>query len=207
MSTTNPVFSESTVIAAAAISVGAAPATRGTLDLTADFGANLYVRVGFRGTTAWDYSLTVHPRPVLGGGSGTNLHPATTLGRNLSLTAATALTTISTNASAGATSIVVTSGTGFAAKDLIMIEKALARLEFCRVSKVSGNTLYLDAPLRYAHTAADADNVSNGAQIFPKSWLEGGSLWELIVDAGQATTGSAVVVEAFAVTYTNDVTV
>jgi len=81
------------------------------------------------------------------------------------------------------------------------------RLEFARVSKKSGNVLYFDAPLRYAHTAVQADFVTSNAQTFPRLWLEGGMKWEVIFDSGQATTGASVVVEAIATTYTNDITV
>lgn len=210
MSTTEPVFSESTVVASAAISPGGVPPTRGTIDLTTDYGAYLHVRAGFKGTTAWNYPLVVKPRPVLGGASGINIHPASNATRNLSLTAATASSTIGADAAIAATSITVASGTGFTAGDVIMIQDAgggFTRLEWALVAKVATNVLHLDSPLQFAHTLVQADVVTNAAQVFPAIWLPGGSKWEVIFDGAKATTGSDIVVQAVVNKYTHDVTV
>lgn len=205
--TTTLVYSQSTIVSAGAISPAAAPTTRGTLDLTAKFGAWLFLRLGFKGTTNWDYPITIQVRPVLASGA---IHPGSAANRNATIIAATASSTVSVDAAANATSITVTSATGFLAQDTIMIQDGgggFTRLEFARISKVSGSVLYLDAPLRYAHTAAQADVITNGSQMFPKIRLDGGTTWEVIFDGGKATSGSDVVVEAIAVTCMNESTV
>lgn len=208
--TTTPQFTESTIVAAQSLAVNANPAPRGTIDLTGAYGAFLMLRVGFQNLTAWDDALAILIRPVLGGGAGLNIHTGSNISKTLGLSAATARSTVSVNASIGDTSLTVADGSLFAKKDLVMIQNGdltFTRLEFARVSKKSGNVLYFDAPLRYAHTAVQADFVTSNAQTFPRLWLEGGMKWEVVFDSGQATTGASVVVEAIATTYTNDITV
>jgi len=201
MAVFTPNYTETTVVAAVAISTGAAPTTRGTIDLTASYGAWLFVRVGSTGVTNLDVPVTIQIRPML----GAKRHPSSVTTRTGIVNAATASTTVSTDAAVAATSIIVASGTGVVAGDTVMItDAAFARLEFARVSKVSGTTLYLDAPLQFAHTAAQADPVTNAAQVFAKIRLDGGAIWEIIFDLGAATSGSNIVVQAIAVNYVSD---
>ena len=42
------------------------------------------------------------------------------------------------------------------------------------------------------------------ADVFPQIWLQGGSLWELVVDYGAASSGADYVIEAKAQTYDSD---
>jgi hypothetical protein len=147
---------------------------------------------------------------VIGGSAGTRINPGGNNVRASSIAAAGASTAVATtNVAIGDTVINVTSGTGFAAGDVIKIEDGsggtFTRLEFARVSKVVTNALYLDAPVQFAHTTAQADTVVNGADVFAPIWLPGGSLWELIFDFGAAGSGGPLTVECVADVYTNDV--
>lgn len=207
VSTTNPnAPSEVAVVSAATLARGST--LRGTIDLTAKFGAFLLVRIGRTDTTALGTAIAVLIRRVYGGSTGTRIHPNSGNNRTSSTAAAGASTTCATSDSnSGQAVLTVTSGTGFAAGDLIKIQDSgggVTRLEFQRVSKVSGAVLTLDDILQFTHTAAGADTVVNGADVFAPIWLPGGALWEVVFDYGAAASGSSVTVEAVAQPYASD---
>ena len=72
------------------------------------------------------------------------------------------------------------------------------------MSKVSGSTLVLDDNLGFTHTAAQADNVTRIADVFPPVWLQGGTLWEVVVDYGAAGSGADYVVQVLGQVYDSD---
>jgi hypothetical protein len=187
------------VLAATTISNGGL--SRATLDLRTKYGAFLFAMLGRKGTTTPGAAIKVFLRRVLNDGTaGPAIAPVyAPLLSNLNTTNQS---TINADAAAAATSIVVASGTGFAAGDTICIyDASFTRLEFKTVSKVSGTTITLCEPLDYAHTAAQADNVSRQADVFGPIWCGGGSLWEVIFDYGGTATGSDVVVICLAQTF------
>lgn len=202
-STVTPTWTDN-VSVIAATTVANTGTARGTIDLRSKAGAYITIWIGRKGTTAPGASILGLIRRVLNNGTATPGGTSTPVSFS-SGTAAINQTTINADASAAATSIVVASGTGFVAGDQICIyDSGFTRLEFARVSRVSGTTLYLDAPILYAHTAAQADNVSRQADFFGPVWIAGGSLVEVVVDYGTTATGSDVVVLAKAQTYDSD---
>ena len=72
------------------------------------------------------------------------------------------------------------------------------------MSKVVASTLVMDSPLGFAHTAAQADNVTRQADVFSPVWLHGGALWEAVIDYGAATSGADYVAQALAQVYDSD---
>lgn len=175
-------------------------AVRGTLDLRSKLGARIFCRIGRLQTTALATGIGVYIRPVFNNDGALGSHPAYL--SYYSQYAVTVVPTINSDAAAGATSIVVSSGTSMAADDTICITDAtFTRLEFKTVTRVSGTTLYLDSPLNYAHTAAQADKVSRLSDCFPAVTVPGGSLYEVIFNYGRVATGGNVVVCAHAQTY------
>src|SRR5438067_5716584 len=199
MATATPNWTDNvSVIAAATLTAG--NKTRGTIDLRSKFGAFLFVRLGRKGATAPGSAIQVQVRRVLNNDAAGGIHPgaAIPLAGNTSTGQAT---TVSSDSASGQNVLNVASVTNFAAADTICIyDSSFARLEFHRVSKVSGSTLVLDDNLGYSHTAAQADNVTRMADVFSPLWLNGGSLWETVVDYGGTGTGSDYVVEARAQT-------
>ena len=155
---------------------------RGTLDLRQKFGAMLFVRLGRKGTAAPPVSIKVQIRRMLNNGAAGGQHPGASI--PLSGTTSTGhATAVNADSAAGQSILNVASVTGFLPNENICIyDAALSRLEFARVSHVAGSTLVLDSPLGFAHTAAQADNVTRQADVFSPAWLHGGALWEVIVD-------------------------
>jgi hypothetical protein len=182
---------------------------RGTLDLRTAFGAYLFVKVGRGGTTAIAggtlVGVKVQVRRVLNNDTAMpgGVHPAGSPAL-LSGTVAAAATTVAADSAAGQPNLNVALITGFASEDVICIQDAgggVTRLEFHRVSKTATGILTLDRNLQFAHTAAQADTVRNQASVFSPIWLLGGSLWECIVDYGDATAGESITYQVLSQTY------
>jgi hypothetical protein len=179
---------------------------RGTLNLKTKFGAKLFVRLGRGGTTALTNGVNVQIRALANDGTNNVPHPGEVVPL-LSSTAAASSTTVSSDSASGQAALNVSSSTGFAAGDTICIQDSgggVTRLEFAKVSKTATGVLTLDSNLIFTHTAAQADTVRNKADIFAPVWLDGGSLYEVIVDYGDDTAGEAVTVQVYAQTYDSD---
>jgi hypothetical protein len=91
--------------------------------------------------------------------------------------------------------------TSLAAGDIICIQDSgggVTRLEWARISKISGSVLTLDAPLQFAHTLAQADTVRNKSDVFEPIWVDGGSLYSVIFDYGDDAAGDSVTIQAMA---------
>lgn len=188
---------------------------RGTIDLKDKVGAYLYAAIGRGVTTALTNGVDLLVRPVAGNNAIT--HPAPTPQSRRSQTAACNRTTLSAGTSPNDTTFGVASATGLAADDFMCLwgtasdpsglanAAALSALEFVHISKISGTTLTPDAPLRT--TQPSGAYVTDGADVFPRIWLEGGCVWEVIFDFGDDSAGGPVAVRALAHTYDHDVTV
>ncbi len=185
---------------------------RGTIDLRTKFGAYVFAKIGRGGTTALSGGTTpgvdVLMRRVLNNDVAVagGVHPAG-IPAYLSSIVAASSTTVNVNSNSGQAVLNVASVTGFAAGDLICIQDSgggVTRLEWHRVSKVSGSTLVLDRNLQFSHTAAQADTVRNKADVFAPAWLPGGSLWEVIFDYGDDSAGESVTVQALAQSYDSE---
>ena len=198
-----PVWTDNVaVIPAATIAFG--NTVRGTIDLRTKFGAMLMVRLGRKGSTAPSASIKVQIRRILNNGAAGGLHPGAVVPLASSTLSGQA-TTVNVDSAAGQPVLNVASVTTFCAGDIVCIyDAAFARLEFARVSKVVASTLVMDAPLGFAHTAAQADNVTRVADVFSPVWLHGGALWEVVIDYGAATSGADYIGQALAQVYESD---
>jgi hypothetical protein len=182
----------------AAVLATATLGTRSTLDLRTKWGAWVYPRIGRRAATALTVACRIVIRRTFN--NDATLHVSQSLDR-VSSTAAVIATTLNGNTSIGATTAVLTSGTSFAAGDIVCLSDASAtEVEFARVSSISTNTLTFDAPLKLAHTSGIA--VTNGADVFAPVFLAGGATYEFRADNG--ASGQSVVFELLAATYDSD---
>ena len=187
-----------------AVTLAPGNSTRGTLDLRLNFGAMLFIRLGRKGSTAPNVSLKVQIRRLINNGGAGGAHPGAVVPLASGIATGQA-TTVNVDSAAGQPILSVASVVGFIAGDIVCLyDAAFARLEFARVSKIAGSTLVLDSPLGFAHTAAQADNVTRQADVFSPIWLHGGALWECVVDYGAATSGADYVCQALAQVYDSD---
>ncbi len=206
-STLTPSWTDNTaVIAAGTVAKGSVAS--GTLDLRAKFGAFLSLKIGRGGTTALGTAITIWVRRLLNNGAAAQGGPYAVHNQLQSSTTATnGNTTVNVDSASGQNVLNVASVTNFAAGDDICIQDSgggVTRLEFAKVSKVSGSTLVLDRNLIYSHTAAQADTVRNKADQFNAVWLPGGSSYEVVIDYGAAATGDTATFAAIAQTYDSD---
>lgn len=204
MATFTPVWTDNvSVVAAQVMALGSNPVL-GTLDLRNKYGAYLFIKIGRGGTTALTNGIDVFVRRVINTTGG--VHPS---GRKLTgQYFAASSTTVSSDSNSGQNSLIVLSTTGFVAGDIICIQDfdgGFTRLEWHRVSKSSAGLLTLDRPLQFTHTAVQADTVRNKADVMSPIWLEGGSLYEVIFDYGDDSTGEPVTIQAIAQTYDSDI--
>lgn len=189
------------VIAATTLARGSV--SRTTLDLRTKRGAFLMVRLGRGGTTALSAGVNVLARRTLNNAG--IVHPVPVAIFSSQITAASS-TTISSDSSSGQNSLNVASTSGFSEGQFVCIQDSgggVTRLEFGRVSKVSGGAVVLDAPLQYSHTAVQADTVRNYAEAYV-FWIDGGATYEVIIDYGPQSTGDTLTIEAKAQTYDSD---
>jgi len=204
----SPVFLDNqSVIAAQTLTLGST--ARGALDLRSAFGAYAFVKLGRGGTTALTNSLTFRLSRVLNNDTAAagSVHPVGAPALASQIAAAASTTCATSDSAAGQPALNVTSVTGFAAGDVVLVQDSgggFTRLEWQRVSKTAAGVLTLDRNLAFTHTAAGADTVRNKADVFAPLWLAGGSLWEVIADYGAAGTGESAVVQVLAQTYSSD---
>lgn len=114
--------------------------------------------------------------------------------------AATNATTLNGGVSAGAPSFVVTSGTGWVQGDLFCMSSGSSRVEFGRVSKVSGTTITPDFPIQIAHNSGDT--ITRSADIFAPVYVPGGL--EYLVQSDNGNGGQTCIFQCFGETYPSD---
>lgn len=175
----------------------AGAAIEGTIDLrSSKVGAYLMLELGRKGATALASAISLNTYRRTNNGVAPVVN---SLWASFSsqIAASNATTCATSDSNSGQKTLTVASGTGYAAGDTICIyDASFTRLEFSRVSKVSGAVLTLDRNLQYTHTSAQADNVTRVSDLFAPVWLEAGSVYAVIVDYGGSATGSDVVVRA-----------
>lgn len=179
---------------------------RGTLNLANKFGAYLFLRVGRLTSTAPATGIVVSVRRLLydAGNSRDVPHPAT-LAQYQDTTTAANLTTLNGSPSHPADAVTLTSATGFAAAQGVLITDSTsspARAEWHRTSKIASTTLTFDRNMANA-SIASGDTITNQALVIPPIWLDGSphaNDVEVIFDYGAEANASHVVVEAFAQT-------
>lgn len=169
---TTPTFT--TILAAQVVTTGNIGTLATPLDLKNKRGAYLYGFIGRRAATALTRPGYIAIRPTNNAGT---VVPATVHDMVSSIAAAISNTVASGGAS-GATTVVLTSGTSFAAQDWICLhsdDTSANRVEFARVVLVSTNTLTVDMAFKTSHNAAD--RVTTMADTF-RTWIPGGDIYD-----------------------------
>jgi hypothetical protein len=164
------------------------------------------IKLGRKGTTTLTNGVNVLIRRTLT--NDTLLHPsawAEFLGLVGSATVSS--TTVNADSASGQNALNVASITNFAAGDLMIVGGNTAREEYCRVAKTAAGVLTVDSPLKFTHTAAQADTVINRADVFSPIWCPGGATYEVVIDYADDSAGSDIQVVADAQTYDSDTTV
>ncbi|MEN6450367.1 MAG: hypothetical protein ABFC96_07750 [Thermoguttaceae bacterium] len=177
---------------------------RATFDLQSAFGAVLKIGVGRYATGALNAGLDVLIRRVLNDGGAAHQYPATVAPFATDLSYGNQLINNAANYAAGASSIGFDSqaGTAFAHGDFLCfwgqtsIPAASGPLSFAsgvnmellRCSSGAATPLIPDSPTKYAHNDNEFFTLANAWEVR----LDGGSVYELIFDAGGVTTSSAV---------------
>lgn len=205
MGTITPTWADNVSVVSAQV-LARGSTVRGTLDLRSKFGAKLFVRVGRGGTAALTNGVDILVRALINNGSAGGEHPGAVAAIRTGTNAANS-TTVSSDSNSGQAVLTVASGTGFAADQIICIQDSgggVTRLEFHRISKISGGTITLDRNLGYNHTSAQADTVRNQAHVNAPIWIPGGSLYEVIFDYGDDAAGDSVTVQALAQTFDSE---
>lgn len=176
--------------------------SRTTLDLRAKFGAYVLARIGRGGTTALTNGVDFICRRTYN--NDAEIFPAGLPAFRGESVAANGTTCAASGNTAPVTSLTVASTTGYAAGDLICIQDnatPTGLTEWARVARVTSATvLLLDAPTKNSHNST-AHTVRNKADAWAV-YLEGGALWEIIVDYGDDTAGESITLEVVA--QTND---
>lgn len=187
MSVTNPTSPTfSTPIAATAFATASAPGTTVTLDLTAKFGAWLYCRIGRAVATALTRSAYIAIRRQC---NNTIIHPANNYDF-ISSTAAVNATTVSSGGASAATTMVLASGTGYAAQQTVFTchsSTDATRAEWFQIDDLSTATITIDRSTGFRTSHSASDIVTNGADV-ATIWIPGGDIWEItpINNSGQA---------------------
>lgn len=171
---------------------------RGTINLSAKFGAYVLVTIARMGTTALTNGVDVLFRRMIASAARRHLGAFPQLKSNTIAASVTTCTAAGTPNPVGSSSLTVASTTGFAAGDLIAIQDSdvtpsASITEFARVAKVtSGTVLLLDAPTLFAHNNV-AHTVRNKVDTWTV-WLEGGCTYEVIIDYGDDSAGESITV-------------
>ena len=197
---TVPVFTSSVQLARTNVTSG--NLVRSVLDLIGKYGADIWVLIGRKDNTAFGSNPpSVIVRPTYS--TDTKRVPGDVYGRPTNSTTATD-TTLASTATAGDTQLALTSGTGFAADQIIAIETGSSSVEFARISKVVSNTAYLDAPILATHTVGTIHVTNNAESVYVP--VAGGRQIEIIVDYGNSSSGPDLDVIILVNSYDKDAT-
>lgn len=188
----------SSPIAATSYATSTTPGTTVTLDLTTKFGAWLYCRIGRNAATALTRAAYLAIRRSVNG-SSTLRHPASNYDF-ISSIAAVSATTVSSGGAAGATTMVLASGTGFAAGNVCLAQLSGARAEFFTIDNLTTATITIDDSAGFLVTHNASDVVTNGADC-GTIWLPGGDIWRI---TPVNNSGQTVVMAVDAAVYASD---
>lgn len=178
--------------------------SRGVLDLRTKYGSFIFNKIGRGGTNALSNGVVILVRRVLNndGATAGAVHPFFT--SQTSGTTAASSTTVNSDSNSGQSTLNVTSISGFSAGDYICIQDSgggVTRLEWQRVSKTSAGVLTLDRNLTFTHSSVQADTIRSAADVFAPIFVDGGSLYEVIFDYGDDSTGDTVTISSLAQTF------
>ena len=136
--------------------------TASPLNVSTFLAAALYIRFGREAATAAGagVNIRIEGSPDTSGDEHWNI-----LGQYTTQFAACSDDTVSGTASIGATTVTLTSITGFAVGDVIFfLNGTIGQSEWHRIKGVSGAVITLEDPLTYAQTGS---SVYDSAEIFP----------------------------------------
>jgi hypothetical protein len=188
----------SSPISATSYATSTTPSTTVTLDLTVSFGAWLYCRIGRNvGTALTRYAYIGIRRSF--NGSSTLRHPANNYDFISSIAAANA-TTVSSGGAAGATTMVLASGTSYAANQMVLAQLAGARAEWFEIDNLTTATITIDDSAGFLISHSASDVVVNGADV-GSVWLPGGDIWRI---TPVNNSGQTVCMAVDAVRYASD---
>lgn len=195
---TSPTFS--TVIAPLVLASGTTLGTLQTLDLKTKFGAFLYPMIGRRAATALTRSGYIAIRRSHDQNASFNF-PSTRDDFISSIVAANS-TTVSSGGVAGTNTVVLTSGTGYAAGQWACLhsdDTNANRVEFVQVTDLATNTIAVDRNFKVSHNAND--RIVNQADVGAPIWLQGGDVYEI---TPVNNSGQSLVFHCLAAIYASD---
>lgn len=173
ISPTLPTYSQK--ITPTSYATSTTPGTMVTLDLTVAKGAYLHCRIGRNAATALTRAAYLAIRRQLN--TNTIGMPSSAYDF-ISSTAAVNATTVSSGGAASATTMVLASGTGFAAQQVCLAQLAGARAEFFTICDLTSATITIDRGSGFLISHNASDVVTNGADV-ATIWLPGGDIWEI----------------------------
>lgn len=202
-----PIWSEKTVIADQVLTTG--NVVRSQLDLRTRFGANVMIAIGRSSTTIFNASgVDVLIRRTIGADIAQHVAPVTAFRTAVGTTIpAIVRQQVSGAQSAGQVGVTLTATSTFAANALVCCwgsvdpsvaltnGAAIANLEFARVAKSNLSVMTLDSPTRVAK--ANNEHIVDQAESF-MAWIEGGAMYDVIVDLADDTQGFDVAVRVVA---------
>lgn len=191
-------FTFTTNLAATSYATSTTPNATISLDLTTKFGAWWFPMVGRNAATALTRAAYWAARRSYNSSSTIRLPQSTY--DFISSTAAVNQTTVASGGAAGATTMVLTSGTGFAAQQVCLAQLAAARAEWFQIDNLTTATITIDdsAGFKVTHNASDV--VTNGADC-GAIWLPGGDLWYL---TPVNNSGQTLIMAGYSETYASD---
>ncbi len=191
-------FTFTTVLAPTSYATSTTPNTTLTLDLTTKWGAYLFPMIGRNAATALTRSAYWAIRRSFNSSSTVRL--AQNNYDFISSIVACNATTVSSGGAAGATTMVLASGTGFAANQVCLAQLVGARPEFFVIDNLTTATITIDdsAGFKVTHNASDV--VTNGADV-GSVWLPGGDVWYL---TPVNNSGQTCIMACYAEVYSSD---
>lgn len=195
---TPSVFTFSTVVAAASFATSTTPGTTQTLDLTTKFGAFLLCQIGRNAATALTRAGYFAIRRSFNS-SATIRHPANNYDFISSIAAVNA-TTVASGGAAGATTVVLASGTGMVAGQVLCANLTGSRIEFFQIDNLTTATVTIDDSNGFKITHNASDVVTNGADC-GTVWLPGGDIWNI---TPVNNSGQTLIMAAYAEVYASD---
>lgn len=176
--------------------------SRSTVDLTNLVGALLQIGIGRQDATAIDVAPQIRVRRVIAAGNSRRSGP--TFAASGETTASVSGVAAGSGNNAGVTTLTLNAAKTFVAGmdgeiNLCVIDNTTTPTtasEFVRQAFATSTTAkLLDAPTISAHNST-SHTVSDRASIFGPIQLEGGAVYEVIIDYSSATTGSSIYIES-----------
>ena len=198
MATISPnTFTFTTVLAPVSQATSTTPLTTYVLDLRQKWGAFIIPVIGKTNATALTRSAYFAIRPTF---NGNNILPVTAYDFYSQLSNNTATTTVASGGAAGAATVTLTSGTGFAVGNVICLSSGSSRIEFANVADVTGAVVTIDRSTGFITSHNATDNVTNGVDI-GRIWIPGGDQYEI---TPMNNSGQTVILACYAEIYASD---